>query len=68
MELCAGEELLGTVEIAGPDTRAEGIVDIPAVRDPQDRGRLLWSPSPVVTGRWAEPGSGPVRFSRSGTP
>lgn len=44
VELSAGEELLGTVEIAAHDTRVEGIVDIPAVRNTQDRGRLLWSP------------------------
>lgn len=39
-----GEEELGGVEIAAHDTRVQGVVDVPAVRNTQDRDRLLWSP------------------------
>ena len=42
--LTAGEERLGAVEIAAHDTRVQGVVDVPAVRNTQDRDRLLWSP------------------------
>lgn len=42
--LSAGEEALGTVEIAAHDPRVQGVVDVPAVRNTQDRDRLLWSP------------------------
>ncbi|WP_114854230.1 glycoside hydrolase family 2 protein [Brachybacterium sp. YJGR34] len=42
--LTAGEEHLGAVEIAAQDTRLQGVVDVPAVRNTQDRDRLLWSP------------------------
>src|SRR5690625_2958454 len=42
--LMAGEEALGSVDIAAHDTRVEGIIDVPAVRNTQDRGRLLWRP------------------------
>lgn len=42
--LVAGEERLGAVEVAAHDTRVETTVDVPAVRNTQDRDRLLWSP------------------------
>lgn len=44
VELSAGEELLGAVEIAAHDARVQGTVDVPAVRNTQDRDRLLWNP------------------------
>lgn len=39
-----GTEQLGAVEIAAHDPRVQGVVDIPAVRNTQDRDRLLWRP------------------------
>ncbi|WP_083713274.1 glycoside hydrolase family 2 protein [Brachybacterium sp. P6-10-X1] len=42
--LSAGEEALGTVEVAAHDPRIETSVDVPAVRNTQDRDRLLWRP------------------------
>ena len=43
--LTAGEEVLGSVDIAAHDTRVQGVIDVPAVRNTQDRNRLLWSPA-----------------------
>ncbi|MDN5686015.1 MAG: glycoside hydrolase family 2 [Brachybacterium sp.] len=42
--LSAGEEALGAVEVAAHDPRIETSVDVPAVRNTQDRDRLLWRP------------------------
>ncbi|GAA1484796.1 glycoside hydrolase family 2 protein [Brachybacterium fresconis] len=42
--LAAGEESLGAVEVAAHDPRVETTVDVPAVRNTQDRDRLLWRP------------------------
>ncbi|WP_193106869.1 glycoside hydrolase family 2 protein [Brachybacterium sp. FME24] len=42
--LSAGGQSLGAVEIAAHDTRVETRVDLPAVRNTQDRDRLLWRP------------------------
>lgn len=42
--LRAGEEALGSVEVSAHETRIELVVDVPAVRNTQDRDRLLWSP------------------------
>ncbi|GAA1734822.1 glycoside hydrolase family 2 protein [Brachybacterium phenoliresistens] len=42
--LAAGDEVLGSCEITALDTRVEGTVDVPAVRNTQSRDRLLWSP------------------------
>ena len=39
-----GTEQLGAVEIAAHDPRVQGVLDVPAVRNTQDRDRLLWSP------------------------
>ncbi|MGP9538345.1 glycoside hydrolase family 2 protein [Brachybacterium sp. AOP43-C2-M15] len=39
-----GREQLGAVEIAAHDARVQGVVDVPAVRNTQDRDRLLWRP------------------------
>ncbi len=44
LTLSAGEEHLGGLEIAAHDTRVQGTVDVPALRNTQDRPRLLWSP------------------------
>lgn len=41
----AGEEQsLGAVEVAAHDPRVQTTIDVPAVRNTQDRDRLLWSP------------------------
>ena len=42
--LHAHGEHLGTVETSAQETRVELVVDVPAVRNTQDRDRLRWSP------------------------